>query len=446
MELTRALLRFAAGRPHVLLLEFPGGTAARLAVEAELRRRGWPAAASPAETDVLVLTGPVGAWPEPLLDRLWRQVPEPRVLVRAESSAAVPRVLERARRRLATGGEARESSAGAGGHGATAEGQPGSGRDDGSGHGDGSRAGSGPAGDEDARGHGGADEQGGGQDHGHHHGGGHGHHHGGGAELPGGLAMADRGPDRDGLRLDQLHVPLGPLLPDWPPGLVVHTTLQGDVVQRARVEVLRADGGHEDFWSEPRRRAAAGQEVSRGAQARRRVAAYLDGLAGFLRVAGWSDPAFGAGALRDEVLAGARVDRVRPRLRRLARRLRRAWTLRRLTDGIGVLPPDRAEDAGFGGPVLHASRRGGDVTARWRAWLSAVERALPDLEDTGALSVEEALSRSPRSGAAHPAPVPAVLPELLEGCELATARLIVASLGPEHATPDSRSITEASGG
>lgn len=72
-----------------------------------------------------------------------------------------------------------------------------------------------------------------------------------GMEMPGGLPMADRGEDRDGLMLDQLHVPLGPLLPDWPAGLVVHTTLQGDVVQAARIEILRADGALDDSGASP---------------------------------------------------------------------------------------------------------------------------------------------------------------------------------------------------
>ncbi|MCQ0019794.1 hypothetical protein [Actinomadura madurae] len=39
--------------------------------------------------------------------------------------------------------------------------------------------------------------------------------------------MADRADDRDGLRLDVLHVPLGPVLPFWPAGLRVDLVLQG---------------------------------------------------------------------------------------------------------------------------------------------------------------------------------------------------------------------------
>jgi len=63
--LTQALLRVGAARPHVMIASVPGGTAVRLAAEAELRRRGWPAALSPADADVLLIAGAV---PEKLAD------------------------------------------------------------------------------------------------------------------------------------------------------------------------------------------------------------------------------------------------------------------------------------------------------------------------------------------------------------------------------------------
>lgn len=428
MDVTSALLRFAAARPHVLLLETSGGTAARLAVEVELRRRDWPAAASPAEADVLVLVGAVGTEVVALLGRVWRQVPKPRVFVHADGPAAVPQLLDEGCSRLAAGGDPEETFAGEE-------------QDSGDSHaGDHSGEHDGDSDDHGDSGHGGDDHD----DHGgHDHGGGHAHHHGGGMEMPGGIGMADRGPDRDGLQLDQLHVPLGPLLPDWPPGLVVHTTLQGDVVQQARVDVVGEDGVGESFWTEPWRRAAAGQEVTRGEAARRRVAAYLDGLARLLRVAGWADPATVAGRLRDEVLAGARVEQVTPRCRRLIRQLRRARTLRWLTDGLGVLPPGWAETAGFGPALLRASRRGGDVTARWQAWLTEVEGALPGIDETAVLPAGE---ESPQGADVRSAPARAVLPELVEGAELAAARLVVASLDPAATALDGRTPTEVARG
>jgi hypothetical protein len=82
--------------------------------------------------------------------------------------------------------------------------------------------------------------------------------------------MADRAEDRDGLKLDQLHVPLGPLLPDWPAGLVARLTLQGDVVQHAEAAAVGLAAAAASFWAEPWRRTSAGDPVTTGAAARRR--------------------------------------------------------------------------------------------------------------------------------------------------------------------------------
>ena len=51
-----------------------------------------------------------------------------------------------------------------------------------------------------------------------------------------GLPMASTAADRDGLELDVLTHRWGPFLPGWPAGLVVRTTLSGDVVTSAVVE------------------------------------------------------------------------------------------------------------------------------------------------------------------------------------------------------------------
>lgn len=359
MGLSRLLLHVAAGRPHVLLIAVPGGTRVRLAVERELRQRGWPAAASPADTDVLVIAGPLGPRLRPLADRVWQQVPGPRAFLHLLDPDTVPAALDQARSKLAGGGEPLAGISEI------------TDRPHGGGH----------------QGHGQHDTTGGGHDT---PGGAHDMHSG----MVRGLPMADRGPDRDGLMLDQLHVPLGPLLPDWPPGLVVHTTLQGDVIQAARVEVLRAEGPLEDFWNEP---------LTIGNAARRRVAARLDSMARLLAVVGWPDAAERTRWLRDDVLGGAPAAQLTPRSQRLARRLRGSRTLRWLTDGVGVL-------------------HGEDATARWLSWLADIKLALPDVDgmETGA-GVPERPQRL------------AVLPALLEGVELGSARLIVASLDPDVA-------------
>jgi hypothetical protein len=246
-----------------------------------------------------------------------------------------------------------------------------------------------------------------------------------GMAMPAGLPMADRGADRDGLKLDQLHVPLGPVLPDWPAGLVVHLTLQGDVVQHAEVQTLGLGGGG-SFWTEPWRRAAAGEPVTTGEAACRRAAADLDSLGRFLAVAGWEDAATVARRLRDDALAAAPGSRLRPGVHRFARRVARSRTLAWLTRGLGVLLPDDAAAAGVGGPPARAA---GDVTARYRRWCAELDDAAAAVDDRSPLGAAgtEPLDDTRASAAA----LLAALPRMLDGAELAAARLIIASLDPD---------------
>ncbi len=60
--------------------------------------------------------------------------------------------------------------------------------------------------------------------------------------TPYGRPMAMTGDDRDGLALDQLHLPLGPFLEWLPPGVVLDVTLQGEVLQ-AVTPRLASPGG-----------------------------------------------------------------------------------------------------------------------------------------------------------------------------------------------------------
>lgn len=395
MGVTTALRRFATAVPQVLVAEAPGGTAARLAVEQLLRRRGWAQVPGPADADVLAVVGPAGPQWTGFADQIWEEVPNPRVRVHVDNATEAGTALERAAGLLADGGGASPLGAGdTARHGR-----------DGAGHAEHSRA------DEQSQGH---------------------EHHGdGGMDMPGDVPMADRGRDRDGLKLDQLHVPLGPVLPDWPAGLVLHTTLQGDVVQEARVEMIRDHGDAPDFWNEPWRRAAAGEAVTEGEAARRCAAAHLDSLARLLAVAGWADAALRTRRARDDLLGGVRAGEIAPRARRLARRLRRSRTLRWLTEGLGVLPVEAAQATGVTGPGLTAGRAGGDVCERWQAWLDEVERSLPEIDETAPLAAVDSGPRGRLDEARGSAALLEVLPQLVEGTELAGARLIVASLDPD---------------
>lgn len=347
MDLTGWLLRIGAARPHVLLVTAVGGTAGRLAVESELLRRGWPQAQSPADADVLVMAGEPGPQLAEVVEALWRQVPAPRARVQVIDAAAA--ALDEAVAVLAdAAGQGEEPDRAVvrkrgDSRGSTGHGEHG-------GHGD--------------------------------------------MAMPGGLPMADLGEDRDGLTLDRVHVPLGPALPDWPAGLVVRVTLQGDVVQEAQARILDAPHPAEAFWDRPDR--AAGRE--------------LDALAGFLGAAGWGDAADHARRLRDGLLAGTPPSE--PDIGKLVRRVRGSWVLRRLVRGV------RAGST--------------DVLALLEQRLAAVERAV-------------AGSAAPRD----PGQDTTELARMLVGAEFAALRLIVAVLGPDiastgagpHAEPAERAAT-----
>ncbi|GAA4826175.1 hypothetical protein GCM10023201_10970 [Actinomycetospora corticicola] len=171
-----------ARRPHVLTIA-PATVdpALRLAVEAELGRRRWPVADSPADTDVVLVLGTPGPRLGGVVRAVWAGVPAPRVLTTVPTTGVVRSVLDDAAAALVDPHGRKASLL-----------SPDDSND---------------------------------------------------ALLPGGTGpeaqMADLAfYDRDGLALDALHVALGPVLPHWPAGLVVHATLAGDLITDARAEVL----------------------------------------------------------------------------------------------------------------------------------------------------------------------------------------------------------------
>jgi hypothetical protein len=393
---TGLLVRAGAARPHVLVAAMPGGTAVRLAAEEQLRRRGWPAAPSPADADVLLVAGAPAAGIAAAVEATWAAVPAPRVRALVTSPGEVAAALDAARAELATGARrwlpAGEGSFPPDGHGSGADG---------------------PGGSHDAHGTAGHQDMGD-MD----------------MEMPAGLPMAGRGEDRDGLKLDQLHVRLGPVLSGWPAGLVVRLTLQGDVVQHAETAVMGLADGAGSFWTEPWRRAAAGELVTTGVAARRRAAAHLDSLGRFLDLAGGDDAAAAARRLRDDTLGGRPAPVLGPAVRRLAVRVTRSRVLAWSTRGAGMLPPGESAAAGEAGP---AWRAGGDVTDRYRCWSRELVGLTAAFDDGSRL--DPAALEPPRGrldGAQAPsASLLAVLPRLLTGAEFAAARLIVASLDPD---------------
>ena len=364
MGVAHRLRRYAFGRPHLLLVEGTGGTALRLDVERFSRERGWPQAASPADADVLVEVGDTSPLASYVV-RVWDQLPGPRARAKVAGDADLSGVLERARESL---GNIGTQAADVRSRKLTSPEVPTeTPEDDMGGH--------------DMGGHdmGGPDMGG---------------HDMGGMEMPAGLAMADRAPDRDGLKLDVLTVPWGPVLSWWPQGLVVTTVLQGDVVQEATVERIGQDAVRRDGW------AGATADLDEATTA---AVVRLDTLVSLLGVAGWDGARLRCQQARDALLHGHEG----PELARLAHRIGRSRGLARMTHGL----PTTGEE---------------DVTARYRRWLREALTAVFD----GGVPPSEAKQHAVQH-----------LGQLLTGTEVASMRLIVAGSGialsdHEAGTPD----------
>jgi hypothetical protein len=95
---------------------------------------------------------------------------------------------------------------------------------------------------------------------------------------------------------------------------------------------------------------------------------------------------------------------------------------------MGELRPDAAVVTADG-----QARRAGDVTARYRRWCGDLADVTALLDDDSQLdgSVLAPPRGRPGNGQPPSAQLLAVLPRLLEGAELAAARLVVASLDPD---------------
>ena len=429
MDLTARLRRFSFARPHLLLVAAPGAIETRLVVERYARERGWPVAESPADADVLAVVGSFDDGLASVLTVLQSQAPAPWIRVDLPNAAGVASLLDAAPGLLAAWspelevGRSDETEPAHGGHGHDAE--PGDHPADMKHEAHGHEMGGHEMGHEmggHEMGHGmGGHEMGHGM-------GGHemGHEMGAVAGLP----MAGRAPDRDGLKLDVLHVPLGPVLRHWPAGLRVSLTVQGDVVQEAVVETLGLAAAGPSFWDLPAVRALSGDHIQVGDTARRRAAAHLDSLMRLLGVAGWEAPATHCAILRDRVLDGEPAGPLAEAFRPLGRRVTRSRALRRMTAGLGELNGRACEKAGVSGPAAVAA---GDVWARTEQWVRSIAEDLARSDDgSWVADVEGPRGRLDRAEPPSTALL-RVLPELVVGVELAGARLVVASLDPDLA-------------
>ncbi|BDX32310.1 hypothetical protein TUM20985_28570 [Mycobacterium antarcticum] len=278
MGLTTALARFAARHPHVLVVEAPGAWEQRATLEHQALRRGWRLADSPADADVLAICGPPGPELTEAIDRVWEQLPGPRVrLDLGRDEIDVDEALDRASAELTDTGRHRTDA-----RQRTAEPEVDTGDDMDMGEMD----------HDDMDMH----------------------------MSPSGIALAEGGDDRDGLEMDVLHVHLGPVLRHWPAGLVVRCSLQGDLIVDA--EAWAVDAEQSPSPTPP-------------FDARIEAARECDRLVSLIALAGWPHGATQARRVRDLLLVGdAPADAQLHALRRTVTRSRTLqWSLRGVTDG-----------------------------------------------------------------------------------------------------------------
>lgn len=350
MGVTGWLADLAARRVHVLVVEAPGVWVVRAGVETEVVRRGWRLAWSPADADVLLVCGAPGPETSAVVEALWDAMPGPRVRSSVTDTAGVTAVLDDLSRQLSdTAGHRQDAST----RPTLAAGE--------------------------------------------------------GHEMaPDGIPLASGGPDRDGLEMDVLHLPLGPVLPHWPVGLVLTCALQGDLVTRAEGRFLdgAADGGPAPDPRGPDRAARA-----------------CDRARDVLALAGWEQAATSARQTRDLLLAGADPQQGGAAVAALRDAVARSRLLRWSLRGDAVVGTETLD--GLGLPEAAA----GDAHDRLLALLDHAQDLL-----TGDLTGD-------LTGAAESVPVlsvsPAAMARLVTGLDLATARLLVAGVevapSPEHA-------------
>jgi hypothetical protein len=374
--LSELLARSAARHAHALVVEVPGWWRTRAEVERAVLRRGWSLAFAPADADVLVVCGEVGPRLGEAVELVWHQMPGPRVRVDVREYDDVAALLEEAHSDLLDTDHHRQDAR----------------------HRPAATDLLAEADEQDAGGHEGM-EHGGheGMEHGGHEGMDHGGHegmdHGDMDMSPGGVPLAEGGEDRDGLEMDVLQVRLGPVLAHWPPGLVLRCSLQGDVVTEAQAELL--DAGH------PRHDHGA------------RQARQLDNIASLLALAGWDDAAAEARSLRDLALLPGSEPTARAGVERLRRKVRRSWTLRWSLRGVRPLSEVDVHHLGLPPDAV------GDTYDRL---IGMLDRATGD---DGPAAAGDAAAHRPHPDRTF---APDRLDRLVTGLDLATARLVVASI------------------
>ena len=330
----------------------------------------------------------------------------------------------------------------------------------------------------------------GGHDHGgHDHGG---HDHGASGFMSMIEVTKDLPRSADGLQMDWLEVPFGPVFPGLPGGLKLTLTLDGDGVTEGQATSLvgvTSEGENIEESEEMDAETfigylsaaiplapvsyrllvclaieqAAGLEddsanagARTGALERERIASHLGWLAQLGRQLGFAWLTQRAATLQLQVREANRdsLAALEPALRTLGTRLERTPLLKSRLKGIGLLP---TESSDLRGPVARAADEGGDAWARLRQRLAEIsaslgliksggEPALPVLRDVGDVSgTGEATVDTPRGEARLSLKLErghvksykldtacsqhiGLVPKLVEGQELGDALLAVGSL------------------
>ncbi|MBT1003897.1 hypothetical protein KIH31_14975 [Paenarthrobacter sp. DKR-5] len=380
MGLSSLLARVATSRCHVLLVEVPGAASVRMEVQRELVRLGWVEADSPSEADILCVCGAPSGELLGAVDRVWEQLPGPRARTTVVTAEQVARELHGCAERLREPAAQTADAAGRDQRPAEPDDQMDDSDDMNHGgmdhgdmdHGDGNHGGM-DHGDMD---HGDGDD---GMDH-------------GGMDMdmpmPGGIGLAGQEEDRDGLDLDVLHLPLGPVLPSWPAGLVLRCTIQGDVIFSATAELLEGTPAPDPL----------------AADARAFIVHRTDLAGRVLRLAGSDAAAERMYRIRNAALAGEPLGDCRGPLMAELAALKRSVLLRRSLRGVGTIGADS----------FHAEA-GTDAWARLTGWVEGAVRAANGETDAAGVPASWPVQA-------------ALLEQLVAGEELSRVRLLVASL------------------
>ena len=387
MGVTSLLARWASTSVHVLIVTVPGWDESRMLLEAELDRRGWRVALSPADADLLAVCGMPGEELRAVSDLLWDQMPGPRSRLSVTSSVALSELLDASGAHLVDDFRQREDARARSRPVAADDPRPDAGEHEGMSH---------------------EDTNHGGMDHGDMD-----------MPMPGGIPLAGGGDDRDGLEMDVLNVPLGPVLPHWPAGLVVDCVLQGDVIVSAAARLLEAASAPKKTPVDARTTAVT--DVAGG---RRRIIRLCDHASNLLALAGWQTAAQNARRLRDDALRGVEITDHAAALDRLRRRVERSGLLRWSLTGILLEEVDSGANTGTATPPDPAAV---DIRHRLIGWL----------REAAVLAGSSSGAQSPITGDSDRARQAqdsfAALPELLRGTDLGTARLLIAGLGLDTA-------------